>query len=66
MWGNSIATRVKKVIAERVKTAQKEHDEHCTYVDQAAESAISDIRIDAAVSKENHAHSMVHKIIGTN
>lgn len=26
MWGDSISTRVKKVIAQRVRDAQKEHD----------------------------------------
>jgi hypothetical protein len=66
MWGNSIAARVKKVIANRVKVAQEEHDKHCAAVDAVTEQKIADAQMDAAVSKENHAHMMVQKIIGTN
>ncbi len=54
MFGNSIANRVKKVIAKRVEDAQKEHDEKCKQIDA-----------DAEVHKEDHALEMVSKVIGT-
>lgn len=53
MWGNSIASRVKKVINQRVEAAQKEHDAEKVRLEKELE-----IRL------EEHASGMVEKIIG--
>lgn len=53
MWGTSIAGRVKKVIAQRVRDAQKEHDEKKIALEAEKEKKI-----------EEHAEEMVSKIIG--
>lgn len=55
MFGTSIGSRVKKVIAQRVKDAQKEHDEERVRIDQRAQA-----------EKDAHAEKMVEKIIGKN
>lgn len=63
MWG-SIGSRVKKVIAERVKSAQNEHDNECQKL-----AAIRDDTIAAALDTyeirvDNHAEEMVDKVLG--
>ncbi len=53
MWGNSIASRVKKVIAQRVETAQKEHD-----------AKKVELQKDMDDKTETHALEMIDKILG--
>lgn len=65
-FGNSIGSRVKRIIANRIKSVQEEHDKHCAAVDAVTEKKIADAQSDAAISKEVHATQMVMKIIGTN
>lgn len=55
MFNNSIAARVKKVVAQRSADAQKEHDTVCAEIDEQAET-----------DKENHATLMVKKVLGIN
>lgn len=54
MWGSSIASRVKKVIAARIEAAQKEHDAHVQKLEEEKQKAV-----------EAHADEMVTKVIGT-
>jgi len=64
MWGNSIASRVNKVIKQRVADAQREHNEVCTKLDERFEEAVTSAEIKRDEGKELHAQEMVNKIIG--
>lgn len=64
MWGNSIGARVKKVIAHRVKQAQKEHNEECALLDQKCDEAIVELEQVRDENKEQHAEAMVERILG--
>lgn len=53
MFGNSISSRVARVIKQRVAAAQKEHDAKKIELEKEMESKL-----------ESHASEMVGKIIG--
>lgn len=53
MWGDSISSRVKRVIADRVTAAQQEHDAEKERLEAEKAKAI-----------DAHADAMVKKIIG--
>lgn len=66
MWGNSIAGRVKKILARRIKEAQKEHDEECSVLDVKCDAEIMAAEDARDNAKEMHAEEMVNRIIGRN
>ncbi len=63
LW-NSIASRVKRVIAQRVKMAQKEHDEACKKYEEVYKNTVSIAERTRDYEIEDHATQMVNKIIG--
>lgn len=66
MFGTSIGSRVKKVIAQRVKDAQKKHDEKCAALDALCEEEKMRAEQNRDEHKERHAAEMVSSIIGGN
>ena len=63
MW-DSIGSRVKAVIKQRVVNAQKEHDAKCLELDEIRDNTI-DIAVATCESeKEMHADKMVEKVLG--
>lgn len=64
MWNDSIGSRVKKVIAQRVVTAQKEHNDMCGKLDQNCAEEVEAAEFRRDTSKEAHATKMVESIIG--
>lgn len=67
MWGKAtIAARVKKVIEQRVRDAQKEHDERCAELDEQLELVVKEATEKRETAEEEHAEEMVNKIIGKN
>ena len=64
MW-NSIGSRVKQVIKQRVINAQKEHDDECVRLDEIRDNTIDVAVMTCENEKEVHADRMVNKVLGS-
>lgn len=60
----SIEARVMRVVKQRIADAQKKHDEHCEYLDDAHDATVQRLFAEKEDKKEFHAQSLVEQIIG--
>lgn len=64
-FDDSIASRVRRIIAEKVKRAQEEHDEACKQIEERFQRTVEIAESTRDFAIEDHATDMVRKIIGT-
>lgn len=64
MFGNSIKSRVNKVIGERIKMGQKKHDERVKAIEAEHDAAKKNLEKAKDVAVETSAISVVEGILG--
>ena len=64
MFGNTIANRVKKVIAKRIEIAEQQYKQVCRQIDKDSAEKVKAIYLKQEQDKMDIAESLVKGIIG--
>lgn len=64
MWNNTIASRVNRVIKQRIKVAQEKHDKRVEEIEEEREAALLAVNDEKDTEIEVSANSLVDEIIG--